>query len=215
MSSKPERAHFSGIMEEEQDALRELFNIAFGRAAASLAHIVDRRIVLHPPRLQLCQAKDVTVFLPAPFQEPLIQVCQNFQGPFRGEARMLLRREDLLHLLTLTEVCEPPHHEILGSDMEAFAEIGNIILNAVVSTFHLVTGEHFRVSLPQAAQLPLPSPAYFPIPEWTSQTSVAILAIAHMEIAPEKLDFTLVVFLERHALHSLIHSLEHLIPNDN
>ena len=214
MSSKSEHIP-SGLTEEEQDTLQELFNIAFGRAAASLAHIVDRRIVLHPPRLQLCQAKDVTAFLPTPFQEPLIQVRQRFQGPFQGEARMLLRREDLLHLLALTEIHETPHHEILGSDLEAFAEIGNIILNTVVSTFHLVTGEHFRISLPQTAQLPPPSLASFPLPEWISQTSVAILAITHMEIAPEKLAFTLVVFLERDALHSLVQSLEHLIPNHN
>lgn len=210
MHSAPETL----LSDSAQDALRELFNIAFGRAAASLAQIVDRRILLSPPRLYIYPAREVTTHLPIDFQDPLTHVRQAFQGAFHGEAHMVIRQEDLLHLLALTNHHDPNHEEILSSDIEAFAEIGNIILNAIIATFHLVTREHFQVTLPQAATLLPPLAANYPLPTWLTTPSVAILALANLEVAQEDIAFLLIVFLEIQALRSLVEALERLIPNN-
>ncbi len=213
MCSPPDSSPDSWLNDAERDALRELFNIAFGRAAASLAQIVDRRILLSPPRLLVCRARKVADHLPTSFHAPLTHVRQAFRGPFHGEIHILLPQDDLLPLLALTPAPVHDRDEILASDIEAFGEVGNILLNAVVATFHLVTGEHFRVSLPQTGELRTPSGALFPLPSWVTEKSLAILALAHLEVAQEGLEFVLIVFLEPEAVCTLLRALEHLLPN--
>ncbi len=197
----------SYLSAEQFDALRELFNIGFGRAAASLAQLIDHRIALSPPELHVCALQEIAQHLPSWLQQQVIRVHQHFEGPFAGQANMLIRAQDTQRLLKLLG-----HNNgvrISASDIDAVVELGNIVLSAFVATLHQVTQARFAFAPPQGQIFTRFSPSrlWFPLPE-AANNRVAILAFAHFEVAGEDIRFLLLIILDLAALQALTNAFE-------
>ena len=120
----------------QQDALVELINIGFGRAAASLSKLTGHRVQLQVPEITMCPIEQMASHLrPLVQNEELASVHQIFSGPVEGDALLVLDQNSagILKELLTNEPALPL--EIDRSAREVLTEIGNILLNACLGTF--------------------------------------------------------------------------------
>ncbi len=208
MSSSSKNASF--LSPEQFDALRELFHLSFGRAAASLAQLIDQRITLTPSELHVCALQDLTQHLPTWLQQQIIRVHQHFEGPFTGQANMLIRAQDTQRLLKL--LGHSNGVRISASDIDAVVELGNIVLSAFIATLHHITQARFVFAPPQGQIFTRFSPVrlWRPLAQATDK-QVAALAFAHFEIGGEDIRFLLLIILDFAALQTLIKAMESFI----
>jgi len=119
----------------QQDALVELLNIGFGRAAASLSQLTGHRVLLDVPQVTLHAIEDVGDALERVVQGHVASVHQIFSGPVGGDALLILDHSaagSLKELLTNEPALPLP---IDASAREVLTEVGNILLNACLGTF--------------------------------------------------------------------------------
>jgi len=119
----------------QQDALVELLNIGFGRAAASLSQLTGHRVLLDVPQVTLHAIDEVGEALERVVQGHVASVHQIFTGPVAGDALLILDGPGaaILKELLTNEPSLPL--EIDASAREVLTEIGNILLNACLGTF--------------------------------------------------------------------------------
>ena len=119
----------------QQDALVELLNIGFGRAAASLSQLTGHRVLLDVPQVSLHEIDDVGDALERTVSGPVASVHQIFTGPVGGDALLILDESGaaILKELLTSEPALPL--SIDASAREVITEVGNILLNACLGTF--------------------------------------------------------------------------------
>ncbi len=119
----------------QQDALIELINIGFGRAAAALSKLTGHRVQLEVPQVTMCPIEEMADRLRPLLGNELATVHQIFSGPVEGDALLVLdqRSAAILKELLTDEPALPL--EIDRSAREVVTEIGNILLNACLGTF--------------------------------------------------------------------------------
>jgi chemotaxis protein CheC len=119
----------------QQDALVELLNIGFGRAAASLSQLTGHRVLLDVPHVTLHEIDEVGEALERVIQGHVASVHQIFTGPVAGDALLILDGSGaaILKELLTNEPALPL--SIDASAREVITEVGNILLNACLGTF--------------------------------------------------------------------------------
>jgi chemotaxis protein CheC len=120
---------------EQRDALTELINIGFGRAAASLSRLTGQRVALEVPQVAMCPVNELSDTLRPYIEGEIASVHQVFSGPVGGDALLVLdqRSAGILKELLTDEPALPLSIDV--SAREVIAEIGNILLNACLGMF--------------------------------------------------------------------------------
>jgi chemotaxis protein CheC len=119
----------------QTDALTELINIGFGRAAASLSKLTGHRVQLEVPQVTMCPVGELSSALAPYIDGDIASVHQVFSGPVGGDALLVLdhRSAGILKELLTNEA--PLPLSIDASAREVIAEVGNILLNACLGVF--------------------------------------------------------------------------------
>jgi len=132
----------------QKDALVELLNIAFGRAAASLSKLTGHRVQLEVPQISMCPIDELTHYLRPMITDDLASVHQIFSGSVVGDAFMILdgKSAAILKELLTNEPAMPL--EIDASAREVVTEVGNILLNACLGTFGNILKVQVSFSVP-------------------------------------------------------------------
>ncbi|MEW6584460.1 MAG: chemotaxis protein CheC [Nitrospirota bacterium] len=121
--------------EKQIDALTELINIAFGKAAASLSELTRHRVFLETPKVTMFPMDELKTFLQGYIQGEIATVHQIFQGQVAGDALLLLNYEGAVALTNLLTDETVNERRLNTSSQEALIEIGNVLLNACLGTF--------------------------------------------------------------------------------
>ncbi len=119
------------LSELQHDAIVELLNIGMGKAARSLSEIVHEEIKLSTPSLELVTRQMVANHLNT---ANITAVKQHFNGPFWGEAFLLFPPEKSLELVKVFIKDDVPQNMLAELEIDALTEVGNIILNACISS---------------------------------------------------------------------------------
>lgn len=118
----------------QRDALGELVNIGFGRAAASLSSMVHQRVLLSTPDVSVHPLQELREHLK--FTRPEVAtVHQIFSGYMNGDAMLMIDTDGASTLINLLADETPQSQQLTASDREALMEVGNILLNAFVGSF--------------------------------------------------------------------------------
>jgi chemotaxis protein CheC len=134
------------LTELEKDALQEIMNIGFGRAAADLAEIINLHVILSVPHIAVLQSDEVISYIhkQIPDTTDMSMITQFFSGKFsggsflvfpHGEGRKLLRIFDG-EMALLGE-----NYDIDVLEKETLVEIGNIIIGACVGKIAEMLGD--------------------------------------------------------------------------
>lgn len=118
----------------QKDALTELINIGYARAAAALSDLTGHRISLEVPEVAIHLIPEIKEKLERVIVGDVASVNQVFSGPISGNAILLLDREAAMLLnRLLTDRSDTP--ELDGAAREVITEVGNIVLNACLGAF--------------------------------------------------------------------------------
>lgn len=127
------------ISDEERNILQEVMNIAFGKASAELAEVIDIYVVLSVPEIRLMKTADVPRYIEAEIKdlESLSVIKQNYTGKFHGSALLFFpggAGKKLFPLFDTDKAAAPEsedHSVVL--EKETLLEVGNILIGASVS----------------------------------------------------------------------------------
>jgi chemotaxis protein CheC len=137
------------LTELQNDALIELLNIGFGRAAASLSQLTGHRVLLEVPQVTVRQIDEVGTALKAVIDTDVASVHQIFSGPVSGDALLMIDQAGagILKELLTSEPALP--FAIDASAREVITEVGNILLNACLGTFGNLLNVQVTFSVPR------------------------------------------------------------------
>jgi chemotaxis protein CheC len=136
------------LTSRQEDALIELLNIGFGRAAASLSELTGHRVLLEVPQVTIHPIEDVGDALGRIIRTDVASVHQIFSGQVSGDALLILDQTGaaMLKELLTNEPALPL--AIDASAREVITEVGNILLNACLGTFGNLLDVHVSFSVP-------------------------------------------------------------------
>ena len=132
-----------------QDALTELINIGYGRAAASLSQLTRRRITLEVPKIGVYEISKAVAALRTVMHGEVASVHQLFSGPVSGHALLLLDHDAAVTLNALLLDHKPIAGELHQAEREVLTEVGNILLNACLGVFGNVLRVQMTFSVPR------------------------------------------------------------------
>src|SRR6478735_3600895 len=132
----------------QEDALVELLNIGFGRAAASLSQLTGHRVLLEVPHVTIHPVEQVSESLETFITTDVASVHQIFSGSVAGDALLILDQggASILKELLTNEPALPL--TIDASAREVITEVGNILLNACLGTFGNILNIQVAFSVP-------------------------------------------------------------------
>ena len=146
MSSKH---HLRPLSDAERDALTEAANIAMGRAATSLRHIVHEEVVLTVPSIDIISEGDVLKLMQKAGESHLIAVREDFRGLFSGRALLIFPETSSLELVRAIIGRDMSLEEIAELETEAIGETGNIVLNCWIATLANLLKHNLVMSVPK------------------------------------------------------------------
>ena len=118
----------------QKDALTELINIGYARAAAALSDLTGHRISLEVPEVAVHYIGEIAETLERVIKGDVASVNQVFSGPISGNALLLLDQEAAL-LLNRLLTDRTDASDLDGAAREVITEVGNIVLNACLGAF--------------------------------------------------------------------------------
>lgn len=123
------------LMSSQKDALTELINIGYGRAAGALSELTGYRVSLEVPQVAIHEIEKISPLLQEVVSGEVAAVNQVFNGPISGNALLMLEQDAALVLSRLFDHERAPTRGFDASAREVVTEIGNILLNACLGVF--------------------------------------------------------------------------------
>lgn len=122
---------------EELDILQEIMNIAFGRATAELAELIDIRVQLSVPQAKLIYTVDLPEYLQDEVKDygDISIVEQRFWSEFNGSSLLILPAgsgKELITLLTGQEMDVFVSDPVDELEKGTLMEVGNILIGACI-----------------------------------------------------------------------------------
>lgn len=137
------------LTELQCDALGEIFNIGVGRAASSLSQIVNDEVLLSAPAVMVVPREKAAELLLGNEFRQFSSVTQNFSGPFDAQAMLIFSEVNALEIVRLMVGPHMSIEELSEFEQEAMCEVGNIILNACMSSLADLLLISFDSTLPE------------------------------------------------------------------
>lgn len=134
---------------DQRDALTELINIAFSRAAASLSELTGNRVDLQVPEVSVHPIAALSSALTQFVSGEVATVHQIFSGPVAGDAFMVLNFDGAVQLVELMTDEQATGRHLGASAKEVIAEVGNILLNTCLGVFGNLLHVRFSFSVPR------------------------------------------------------------------
>jgi chemotaxis protein CheC len=119
----------------QTDALTELINIGYGRAAGALSELTGYRINLEVPKIAMHPIDEIAPLLDRVVQGEVASVNQVFSGPIAGNALLLLDQKAARLLSELLTDEQSTSNDFDAGAREIITEVGNILLNACLGVF--------------------------------------------------------------------------------
>ncbi len=133
---------------EQQDALSELINMGFGRAANALSILVGQRVLLEAPQVNVYPLREMEKALYFLSGREMTTVHQVFNGKLSGDIMLLMDTESATVLLDLLSGGSGSPHPMTSVDRDTMIETGNILLNAFIGSFGNLLNVHISFAVP-------------------------------------------------------------------
>ena len=134
----------------QHDALTELINIGYGRAAGALSELTGYRITLEVPQVSMHEISEIAPMLDQVIRGEVASVNQMFSGPISGTAMLLLDEHSAVMLSRLlTDDRNASGTNLDAGAREIITEVGNILLNACLGVFGNLLQVHVSFAVPR------------------------------------------------------------------
>lgn len=130
----------------QKDALCELFNISIGQSATALGEMLDDEVLLSVPEVRFLTVDEVTDFL-GKTSTTMYCIRQPFKGTFSGNALLIFPEERSLDLVRALVGELLIGNALAQVQHDALREVGNIVLNACISSLAQMLETPFECGL--------------------------------------------------------------------
>lgn len=132
------------------DILKEIGNIGSGNAATSLAQMIDKKVDMKVPKVQIIDITEVDEILGGA-EIPVCGIYFMMSGEIEGNIMFILNIEsanNLLALLFNRENDTPDNMMLSEMDISALSEIGNILAASYINSISKLTNLTVSISIP-------------------------------------------------------------------
>jgi chemotaxis protein CheC len=137
------------LTELEEDALNELFNISLGGAAKLLSEMISNEILLTVPSLKIVTLQDA-LKLESLTSYEVCSIEQKFSGGLgNGSAFILFHKDSSLEIVRMMMRDYVEFNEVSHFEKDALSEIGNIILNSILSNLAKMSERKIETDVPE------------------------------------------------------------------
>jgi chemotaxis protein CheC len=137
------------LTDRQRDSLSELINIGYCRAAASLSDLLNQRIVLNTPTVEVFSVERVGAALRYVLGPEAASVHQVFSGQVSGHALLLLDAAAFDQLSSFLIEDDLTGEERRSAARDALCEVGNIVLQASLGVCGSLLQVHIAFSVPR------------------------------------------------------------------
>lgn len=123
------------LNQDQIDALAEFLNIGVGRAGAALGSLLDARVQLGIPSVEVLATRELAGRLERGAAHAVSAALLGFVGPTRGHALLTFRDDSsdkLVEVLQENVIDPEEDRDLLRTGI--LSEVGNILLNSVLGT---------------------------------------------------------------------------------
>lgn len=137
------------LNELHADLLKESLNVGVGLAAQGLSELASgEEILLSVPEIHIISIQQLALEIENHAGDRVTTVTERFSGPFNGRAMMFYSQRESLELVKLMLGETIPAEQLSEMEAEALCEVGNIVLNACISSLANLLGEHIESEIP-------------------------------------------------------------------
>ncbi|MBF4691751.1 chemotaxis protein CheC [Fusibacter ferrireducens] len=130
------------------DVLREIGNIGAGNAATSLAKMIDKKVDMKVPIVNVLEFDEVPEMLGGP-ENVVCGIFFKIEGDITGSIMFVLDQSSAINLVDL--LMPRDNAEFDEFTISALKEIGNILSGAYVSSLSGLTNLKIKISIPALA----------------------------------------------------------------
>ena len=114
------------------DSLKEMVNIGVGHAAGVLNAMLNSRVQLHVPEVEMMSYEQLQSKIQSMGRGNLSSVRLGFKGPFSGNASLVFPAEGAVKLVSILTGAEADSPALNEMRVGTLTEVGNIVLNGVM-----------------------------------------------------------------------------------
>ena len=190
------------------DALTESFNLGMGAAAAAMSEMVNEDVLLSVPELNFVSRQEISDYITQTIKNKVSGVAQEFSGPFTGKALLLFSNDKSLDLVRLMLQDAVPLENLTEFEEEALNEIGNIIINAGLSSLADMFGFEILSSLPSYIH---GEPEHIMEEQYKSNEDVVMLLKVNFNIASRNIEGYVIYVMEIASVKLLQERVDHFL----
>jgi chemotaxis protein CheC len=191
-----------------RDALTELINIGYGRAAGALSELTGYRITLEVPQVAIHEIDEIGPKLEEFLGPRVASVNQAFSGVMAGNALLLL---DEASAIVLSRLLSEDRQAGAGFDSNAreiITEVGNIVLNACLGVFGNLLHVQVAFSVPRLQVESVPAIIAALAEAAEELPRFGLMIHTRFRVKTENVTGYLVIVLGIASLDRLMHELE-------
>lgn len=190
----------------QQDALSEIINMGFGRAANALSILVKKRVVLQTPEANVYPIEQLHEAFSIFESRQITTVRQSFRGGISGDMALLIENESATGLIDMVRQEEIIRRPINARDQEDLIEIGNILLNAFCGSFGNFLNISITFSTPQLYQVVVDDLIHTLMGE-RKDIQFAVVVKVHFNLAQGTVEGYVVILMGLSSLEELFRSM--------
>lgn len=136
------------LLPSQVDSLKEMVNIGVGHAAGVLNAMLNSRVKLHVPVVEMMSHEELQTKIQSMGNGNLSSVRLGFKGPFSGNASLVFPAEGAVKLVSILTGSEPGSSNLNAMRVGTLTEVGNIVLNGVMGAIGNELKLHVFYSVP-------------------------------------------------------------------
>ncbi len=136
------------LIPSQIDSLKEMVNIGVGHAAGVLNAMLNSRVQLHVPVVEMMNIDELHSRVESMSHGNLSSVRIGFKGPFSGNASLVFPAEGAVKLVSILTGVEAESSDLQQMQVDTLTEVGNIVLNGVMGAIGKELKLHVFYSVP-------------------------------------------------------------------
>jgi chemotaxis protein CheC len=136
------------LLPSQIDSLKEMVNIGVGHAAGVLNAMLNSRVKLHVPVVEMMSHEELQTKVQSMGTGNLSSVRLGFKGPFSGNASLVFPADGAIKLVSILNGSEPGSGNLDAMQVGTLTEVGNIVLNGVMGAIGNELKLHVFYSVP-------------------------------------------------------------------
>ena len=193
---------------DQLDALTELINIGVGQAAGMLNEMIEFRIQLQVPWLQLLSSSELQQELGKRLgKERLSSVQLEFSGSFSGNVQLVFPTESAA---TLVEVLTEEKSESPALDelkIGTLTEVGNIVINGVMGSISNILTQSIHYDVPHYIEEDINYLLSLPAQKYDNEGEF-LLAQTRFDIEELQVQGDIILFFHVGSFHALLAAID-------